>query len=693
MNNMDLNSFFNPQTIAIVGVSENKQKVGYLVTQKLIEQGFQGEIFLINPKYQKLFERQVYPNLAAVSKKIDLVVLAVPAAVALKTLDEIISLNIKNVVLFAAGFRETNADGQKLEAELIKKCQDNQIALLGPNCIGYVNTSKNINTTFLKHVSPKGNIGFISQSGALGSLMVDYLVTRNNLGFSYFISLGNKSVMDETDLLIYLKDDPATQVIAMYLEDVKRGEEFKKVLAETTKIKPVVIIKSGATAEGSKAAVSHTGSMLGDDQIYAAVFEQCGAIRASSFFEFMALLKILSFGKPPLSKEILILSNAGGVGVLLTDELIKQHLSLVTIGEDTKKQISEKMGGEKITFHNPIDLLGDAKAFDYKHVIEATIKEKNIGAAIVLLTPQANTEVSETASVIAEAQENFNRPIYPIFMGEKSVGDPHLFFEEKKIASFSTYDYLPSALAKILSYQNIILTNQKTSNENSNLRSNFDQEKINPLVSGTTNNLLNLIDSMKIIKKSGIPTVDVQLVSSQDELITKAEIVGYPVVAKIASDKITHKTEVKGVIPNIQNKEELILAYKDITQITNSQQCLLQKMVKGYELIAGIKKDPNFGTIVLVGIGGVYAELLKEVVNFVYPFNYEYFESKIRQSKINAFVKGFRGSTPLNIQALFSIAKQLGYLAFQFEKIKEIDINPLMISGDQLFAVDARIIF
>ena len=688
---MDLKSFFNPESIAIVGVSENSQKVGYLVTQKMIEQGSSGEIFLINPKYQTLFDRPVYASLTAVNKKIDLVVLAVPAEVALKTLDEVIALGIKNVVLFAAGFRETNSSGQQLENELIEKCQKNNIALLGPNCIGFVNTNKNINTTFLKHVSPKGNIGFISQSGALGSLMVDYLVTRNNLGFSYFVSLGNKSIMDETDVLEFLKDDPSTSVIALYLEDVKRGEKFKQMLLETTQKKPVVIIKSGATIEGSKAAISHTGSMLGDDQIYAAVFEQYGAIRVESFFEFMALLKIFSFNRAPLSKEIMILSNAGGVGVLLTDELIRQHLSLVTISDTTKQEIIKNMGSERITFHNPIDLLGDAKAFDYKHVIDATVKEKNVGAIIVLLTPQANTEVTETASIIAEAQANFSKPIYPIFMGEKSVGDPHLFFEEKKIASFSSYDYLPKALAKILNYQNTILTNQNRSATKP--EDNFNQEKISSIITNSKSDLLNLLDSMEVITQSGIPTVGIQLINSNEELIGKAEEIGFPVVVKIASDKITHKTDVKGVIPNIQNKEELVLAYKDITQITNSNQCLLQKMVKGYELIAGVKKDPNFGTVVLVGIGGVYAELLKEVVDLVYPFNYEYFESKIKQSKINAFVKGFRGSVPLNIKELFLVVEKLGYLASKFDRIKEIDINPLMISGDKLFAVDARIIF
>jgi acetyltransferase len=689
---MNLQNFFNPQSIAIVGISENPKKVGYLVTQKLVKQGYKGEIFLVNPKYTTLFNYPVYPNLTAIGKKIDLVVLAVPANVAIIILDEIISLRIKNVVLFAAGFRETNQDGLELEKILIAKCQANQIALLGPNCIGYVNTSKNINTTFLKHVAPQGNIGFISQSGALGSLMVDFLVTRKNLGFSYFVSLGNKAVIDESDVLEYLKEDQATQVIAMYLEDVKRGEKFKQMLWETVKKKPVVILKSGATLEGSKAAISHTGSMLGEDQVYTTVFDQLGAVRARSFLEFMALLKILSFQKKPISKEIMILSNAGGVGVLLTDELIKNKLSLVTVSEATKAEIIKTMGGEKITLHNPIDLLGDAKAFDYQSTITATLKEKNIGAVIVLLTPQANTEIAETASVIAQAQANFDKPIYPIFMGEKSVGNSHLFFEENKIASFSSYDYLPSALAKILDYQNTILINQNQSKITSEIVQEFAYKEIDSLIKSAQGPILNLISSIEVIKKTGIPVSDLYLVDNKQTLLNKAQEIGYPLVAKIVLDKITHKTEVKGVIANIQNQDELISAYVNITKITHTSACLLQKMITGYELILGVKRDPNFGVLVLVGLGGIYAQLWQEMVNFIYPFSQEYFTKQIAQSKIQAFIKGFRGLPLLDIKKLFIIASRLGYLANKFSQIKEIDINPLIVNEDNFFAVDARIV-
>ena len=362
-------------SIAIVGASHEKHKIGYLVAKNLIAQGYRGKIFLVNNKFEgEILGRPVYKSLTEVKEKIDLVAFAVPVGALFPIIHEASQLGIDNFVVYAAGFKETGRDGAILEQTLKDRANSHKMRILGPNCIGYVNTKDSINLTFLKNIVPTGNIGFISQSGAIGSALTDYFLAHKNLGFSHFVSLGNKTIINESDCLDFLADDKDTEVIAMYLEDVADGERFKKTLTRVTKKKPVIVIKSGRSLEGGRAAVSHTGGMIGDDAVYSAVFKQCGAIRAEDYSEFLTLLKIFSYKKLPLSSSILVLSNAGGAGVMLTDKIINNRLSLKTISEELKNEITSSFEGiKKITVHNPIDLLGDASAFDYERVIKTTV--------------------------------------------------------------------------------------------------------------------------------------------------------------------------------------------------------------------------------------------------------------------------------------------------------------------------------
>ena len=678
---MDLKVFFNPTSVAIIGVSENPKKVGYLVAENLIKQGYKGEIYFINPKFEKLFDRPVYKDIKAIGKPIDLVVLAVPADVALHLLDDLKTVGVRNVVLYAAGFKEAGMEGALKEENVIAKAKQYGMTILGPNCIGFVSTISQTNATFLKYPAPKGNIGLISQSGAMGSLMVDYLVDHENFGFSYFISLGNKSVLDECDLLSFLKDDPNTEVVAMYLEDVRRGEEFKKILEETTKIKPVVILKSGSTTEGSKAAGSHTGSMVGDDVVYSTVFEQYGAIRVEQFSEFMSILRIFSFGRQPTSKDILILSNAGGVGVLLTDELVKNGLELVTVPDVVKEIIKKNMGGEKVTIHNPIDLLGDASAFHYRQAIAATIQEKHLGGIVVMLTPQANTEVEETAKAIVEAQSVFSKPIFPIFMGEKSVGHSHSLFERAKIASFFTYDFLPSSLAKIIHYQDHI--QHKTVKE----KKQIEESKRIPI---PKKNVLTPFETNQVLATAEILAVSLLKAGSEKEVSSLAQEIGFPLVMKTASEKFTHKTEIKGVRINIQDEKKAVSEYQNLCEVTQDTQVYLQKMMKGYEFIIGAKRDNQFGTVVILGLGGIYAELLNTTVSFIYPFSFEYMIKKIRSSKMQKIMDGFRGAVPVDEEKLYEILDKLGMLMNTYTAIKSVDLNPTLVSDSGLHIVDSR---
>ena len=540
---MNLSKFFNPSSIAIVGVSQNPLKVGHLVAKNMIAQGYKDELFFVHPTETTLLGKQVYQNLKAIGRTIDLVIYAVPAEIALKNMEEVKEVNCSNVLLYAAGFKENhNEEGDAREKLLHEKINALDITLLGPNCLGFINTRKGINATFLKQTAPTGNIGIISQSGALGSAFVDSLTAHKNLGISYFLSLGNKSVVDESDCLTFLGEDPNTKVIGMYLEDVVNGEKFHKTLEEVSRKKSVIILKGGRTSAGSQAAMSHTGSMVGDDAVFEAVCKQSYAIRVNGYTEFVALLKLYSFDRLPTSEHIMVLSNAGGMGVLLADELVQSNLKLVTISEETKDKLYKAFEeSKKISVHNPIDLLGDASAFDYQKAIELTVKEKDIGAVVVLLTPQANTQIMDTAQVLADAQKNleheepeFYKPIYPVFMGASSVNEAEAFFENQNIPSFYKYDLMPSLFSYILERKNYLDSKQTFPEHMSDLSLKAHRLNIQTiLLANSGRDFLNQYDSLQVLDTIGLQTAKTYLVTSEDDIKQVLQNEGYPLVAKI----------------------------------------------------------------------------------------------------------------------------------------------------------------
>ena len=686
---------FNPSSIAIVGVSTETYKVGHLVAKNLIAQGYKGDIYFVNKKGGELFGKPVYRSLKDIKKPVDLVVLAMSVDIVLNLVDEINNLGIKNILIYAAGFKEVGGEGIEKERELFEKAQKYKMNILGPNCVGYINTEKNINLTFLRNKAPAGNIGVISQSGALGSLMLDYYNSHTNLGLSQFISLGNKTVIDESMALEFLFKDKKTEVIALYLEDVTDGEKFRKTLERITKVKPVVILKSGKTTEGAKAAMSHTGSLVGSDDVYQAIFDQSGAIRADNLDEFMLLLKIFSYKRIPRSEKVLVITNAGGVGVLLTDELIKNRLTMLTISEKTKDILDKKLfDSHKITIHNPIDLLGDAQANNFKIVMDEALKDKNIGSVIVLLTPQANTQVQETAKVIVDIQKDIGIPIFAIFLGGQAVEESLFYFEKEKITGFSSFNYLPLSIKKILKWSSYSKKAQENrDNEIYKLTILGNKTEIDLIFNkNKKNTFLSVMDSLDIFKLIDIPVASFGLIKNKIEIATVMKEIKFPVVLKINSEKISHKTEVQGVMPNIRNIKELDLAYEKLTKINGINGCLLQRMVKGTEFIVGAKRDHDFGVTIMFGLGGIYTEVLKQVVNLVYPFSYNDFLTSIGNTPIEKILSGFRGMGKIDTKNIYEILIKIALLMSRYENIKEIDINPLIASSKEIIAVDGRMV-
>lgn len=697
---MYLQKFFNPRSVAIVGVSRDVRKVGHLVARNMLEQGYVGDLYFIHPSGEEILGRKTHPTLAAIGKSVDLVIIAIPAASALSVLDEVAEIGARHVVLFPAGFSETGTpEGKALEQNLRAKIAEHELVVQGPNCIGFINTNAGVNATFFGKKAPQGNIGIISQSGALGSAFLDYVAAKSHLGVSYFVSLGNKLMLQETSVLDFLRDDVHTAVIGMYLEDVRDGDAFRESLLKTTAKKPVIILKSGRTQEGSQAALSHTGSMVGDDEVFSALVRDCGAIRADSYAEFEMLLKLYSHDAVPRNSSILVLSNAGGMGVMLTDGLMENGLRLVTVSEDTAQALADAFTpSKKISVHNPIDLLGDASAYDYRRAFELTAREHDIGGVCILLTPQANTEIVETArGIIGMKGKLSGVPIYPIFMGKDSVTEAHALFEAAGIASFRYFAHLPRALRKMIAAKEAheaiqtptipsdyaLLTIQHHHHIERILRS-----------PGSKKSFLNQDESLRVLAYAGIPIAPVAHVVTAEEARDVASRVGYPLVAKIASDKITHKTEVRGVVTGITVEEELMHAFESLSRIGGGRSgCYLQKQLHGHELIIGAKHDRTSGTVLMVGIGGVYAELLGETVEFVYPVSKASCLLALSSSRVGKLLTPFRGMTPISGAHIFEMLMSLGALFERFYPLIEaIDINPAMGTSEGLIAVDARII-
>ncbi|GIW64788.1 MAG: acetyl-CoA synthetase [Patescibacteria group bacterium] len=679
-------NFFSPKSIAIVGASKSPFKLGNLVVKNLLNQGFKGEIFLVNKKGGDILGRKVYENLSQIKKQIDLVVLAIPADGVIEILDEIGKLGIKNLLIFAAGFKEVGEEGLKKEKLLIEKSNQYGFNILGPNCVGFVNTRENINLTFLRGKVKKGNIGIISQSGALGSFLVDYFNQKENLGFSYFFSVGNKTKINEIDLLNFLAEDKNTKVIGCYFESVENGKKFKEEIKKITKKKPVVILKSGKSKQGAKAALSHTGSIVGDDDIYEAVFSQTGVIRAENLEEFLLILKIFSFEKVPLGDKLLILTNAGGVGVLMVDEVVKNNLKTILISEQVKEEIIKKLpNASRISIHNPIDLLGDAKSIDFQTVLGEALKDINFDIIVVLLTPQANTEIERTAEVIVNTQLKTKIPIYPVFLGGKSVQSSLDYFDKNKVVGLDSFYFLTTVIKKIVNYQNW-LKREKANVLNLDI-SNDEKKKIDLILQSTQEITLNVSKTFNILKILKLPIVNFIEVKNLSDL--KKANLNYPLVAKINSDKISHKTDVGGVVLNINNYQDLEKAYLNLSKIDNN--LLIQSMIKGDEFIFGTKKDNVFGTVVIFGLGGVYTEVFKEVIKLVYPFSFDDFINQLENKRFYKLLKGVRGKKEVDLHKIYDLLFKLGYLTESFQ-ISEIDLNPVIIKDGELNIVDGRII-
>lgn len=674
-----LNNLLDPKSIAIIGASEEEGKVGNVIARNILELGYAGEVFLINPKHEKIFGKKCYSDINQIEENIDLAIVAVPA----KFVNQLIesgSGKVSNWVVVSAGFSEIGEEGKEREEELLKIVQEKKINILGPNCLGFIIPSIKLNASFASGIPEEGNVSFISQSGALAVALMD-IAKSEGLSFSNIISVGNKMDIDESILLDYLKNDKKTKVVGLYLEGIKKGKEFLEKASELGK--PVVVLKAGRTEKAQKAISSHTGSLAGDDEIMQAVFSEKGILRAENIEEFVSILKLVSKTDLPENEEVLVVTNAGGLGVLATDSFKGRKIRLAEISEESKKELAGFLP-EESSLANPVDLLGDAGEERYLKSLEVLEKEK-AASIICLLTPQKQTPVEEISKAIASFSKKTKKNMSTVFMGSESVSSGKEYLEANDIPNFLFIDQAISSLDKYFSWG--LSKNVSAPGEEDQLSQSDFGKQIFEKVIQNKRKALSYEEAKKLFDNYGLPMLPVfGSVSSE---------INYPVVVKVDSEKVLHKTDQGGLRLGIKDQGELERVLLEMQSKFSGEKIIIQPMVKaGTEIILGLKKDSVFGPIIVFGLGGIYTEALK-MVDFMLPeVDSEKIKKRISESKIGFLFQEFRGQKPHNLGEFSEIIAGLSRLALGNDWIGELDINPLIIyrNQDRAVMVDVKII-
>lgn len=685
---MKLNNFLNPKFIAVIGASNNVEKVGRKVFDNIVLTKKQG-VFPINHKDKNIAGFKAYSDIGELPIKNWaelLVVIVIPASFVLDEIKKCAKLGVKNIVIISAGFKEIGKSGKEMEDNIQEIAIENKMNILGPNCLGFINTQKNLNITFSNYINnneivKKDNIAFLSQSGAIGSAILDWLINKN-IGLSYFISLGNKAVLNENDFFDFLYKDSKTDLIVVYLEEVSQGRRFLEIVSKISKIKPVAILKSGRTIIGSQMASSHTGSLAGSYETTLVALKRSGAIVLENINEIYNLMRLIKGPVRDVHGDLAIISNAGGPAVLVADECFDKKISLAKISNKTSTKL-KKILPEFAHIKNPLDILGDANSERYEKVLNIILADKNVSSALILLTPQSMTKVEEIAEVIGKIKNKYkNKLITTCFLGGVEVGKGKKILAKYLIPNFDSIEEATAILSKFNSY----IKNRKK------IKIYLNDKKGENLI--INNKLLDYIESFKILEKFGIKTAFPKKIVNDNYKKIK-----YPVVFKFVGPDFVHKTDRQAIFLNVKNQIEAKKIIDSFNKkiknktISPNNYIIFQPMLKkSMELILGFKKDPVFGNFILLGLGGIYAEVYKDIVLEVSDLDKNSIMEMIKKLKVYPILAGARGQRGINFNLLIKTILNFIKIINNNKNISEIDINPLFINDKQVVAIDIRII-
>lgn len=699
-----LDSIFSPKVVAVIGATESAGSVGRTVFQNLGRGGFDGVVYPVNPKRNSVLSVKAHPSITAVPEKVDLAVICTPAKTVPAIIQECIKAGVPGAVIISAGFKETGPEGVKLEQQILADARKAGLRIIGPNCLGVMMPQKGLNATFATAIATPGNVGFLSQSGALCTAVLDWSL-KESVGFSAFISIGSMLDVGWGDLIYYLGDDPNTKSIVIYMETIGDARAFLSAAREVALTKPIIVIKPGRTEGAAKAAASHTGSLTGSDDVLDAAFKRCGVLRVNNISDLFYMSEVLGRQPRPKGNRMTMITNAGGPGVLATDALITTGGALAEVSKGTIEELN-KILPAAWSHNNPIDVLGDASAEVYAKTLEIAGRDPNSDGLLVILTPQAMTDCTGTAEKLKAFGHITGKPVLASWMGGRDVAEGEAVLNRAGVPTFPYPDTAARVFSQMWRYADNLRSLYETpvpSAHADDLESG--RAKANALIESVKKagrTILTEAESKELLACYNIPTVVTKIAKSEAAAAKIAEEIGFPIVLKLYSETITHKTDVGGVQLNLKDEAEVKRAFKAIqTACTEKagaqhfQGVTVQKMInlsEGYEIMLGSSIDPQFGPVLLFGMGGQLVEVFKDKALALPPLNTTLARRMMETTRIYHALKGVRGRRSVDLAALEKLMVGFSQLVAEQRWIKEIDINPLFASSDDLVALDARVI-
>ena len=680
-----IEAVFSPRSVAVLGVTRTPGTVPYDIFHNILSSSYSGVLYPVAPGKRSIDSVRAYRYLTEIEDEVDLAVLVFPANVCEKALEHCVQKGVKAVIIISAGFREVGPQGASREKRIKEICDANGIAMIGPNCLGVINTDPavSLNASFARKMPAKGHIAFLSQSGALCTAVLDYARGRG-IGFSKFVSFGNKAGLTEMDLLEYLHDDEQTDVILLYLEELRNGRELIEVARRITRgagAKPILAIKSGRTAQGARAAASHTGSLAGEDAICEAVFRDAGIIRVASIEELFNSAIMLAYQPLPKGDRLAIVTNAGGPGVMATDAAVRSGLGIAHFSDETAAKLRASLPAAA-NIKNPVDVIGDARCDRYMAAMEAVLADPAVDQMLVILTPQSMTDIEDIARGVREVHSRAEKPIACSFMGACDVAGGIDILQAAYIPHYILPEWACRAMTDV---QRVIKWRCQPEEEPQAVPA--DQAAAAAIIDSMPAGYLREDQALAVLKAYGFSVPDYRLCRGVDEAVEFADRIGYPAVLRIVSPQVVHKFDVKGVALNLQSAKALRDAHRDMLAGVHAvvpdatiEGVIVRRMIPpGHEIILGAKRDAVFGPTLMFGLGGLFVEVFKDVTFALAPIGPAAAMRMIRDTKAYSLLEGARGTPPADVDAICQSLLRLSRLVTDFPRIAELDINPLLV--------------
>jgi len=693
-----LDPLFRPRSIAVIGASRNPGTIGHQIVDNLVRHGFSGIIYPVNPNARAVHSFRAYPSVSEIPDEVDMAVVVVPKELVLSVVEACGEKGVKGVVVISAGFREVGGEGVQMEADLLRTVRQYGMRLVGPNCMGIMNTAAEVsmNATFAPSMPPRGATSFMSQSGAMGVTILDY-AAEYGVGINQFISVGNKPDVSGNDLLEFWEDDPGTRVILMYLESFGNPRHFTPIARRVSRKKPIAVVKSGRSAAGALAASSHTGALAGADLAIDALLAQCGVLRANSIEELFDMAMALEHLPLPRGNRVAIVTNAGGPGIIIADACEYSGLEVVELSPETQARLRDVFPAEA-SVRNPVDMIASATGKSYEVALKMVLDDPRVDAAIAAFVPPLGIRQTDVAtSIVAAASNRHDKPVLAVLMGREGLPQGRAELKEAGIPGYIFPESAARALSSMHRY-----AQWRDRPEETPERFAVDRQRVQGIldrVHGAGRNQLTEVEALKVFQAYGIPTVPHRVAHSEEEALKAAQELGHPVVLKVLSRDVIHKSDIGGVRVNLRSHQEVAEAYQSILRSVREAQPTARMegvLVEGYlqggrEVIVGMSTDPSFGPVLMFGLGGMYVEALKDVSFRVQPVTRFDAEEMIRSIRSFPLLEGVRGEQRSDLGILAEVIQRVSQLVGDHDRITELDINPFLSFPHGGMAVDARI--